>query len=398
MTAFQYKAFNQKGKEIKGVIEADSVKQARQSLKNQSLFVIDISPYKKNTFTSSKQTLSADELTLMTRQLATLVSAALPIEEALKGVSEQVDKPKCKAIMLGVRAKVMEGHTLSNAFQSFPDAFPTIYCQTIASGEQTGQLDLILEKLADHTEHQQKMRRKIQQALIYPIIMMLVSSFIVSFLLIFVVPKIIDVFNQSGQKLPGTTLFLITLSHFIQSYGIFCLIGLVISILTLLKALKVTTFKEKWDVFWLTIPLIGHMIKTIQVSRYIYTFGILFGAGVNILDTMEACANMMSSIPIKKAFLIAKDKVKEGKGIAISLKETHYLSPMATHLIASGEKSSQLSAMMTKTALHMDGEIERIINTGLTLLEPMVILMMGGIVMFIVLATLVPIFSMEQLV
>jgi len=398
MSAFQYTAINDKGKESKGIIEADSLRHARTLLKEKSLHPLAVSPIKQSTTAKSSSKLNANELSLITRQLATLITASIPLDEALNGVSEQTDKPKARAILLGVRAKVLEGYSLAQALSEFPHAFPEIYCATVASGEQTGKLDVILQKLADYTEAQQGIKQKVQNALIYPSIMILVSIGIVSFLLAFVVPKIIEVFTSSHQTLPIATLAMITISSFIQNKGLYVLAIVIIGIVAFKFSLRNPNVKEKWHRLLLRLPLIAFMVKTTNVSRYIHTFGILFASGVNVLETMRVGAEVVNNVVIKASFDEAHTKVREGANISQALKETQYLNPMAIHLIASGEKSGQLAEMMEKTANHMDAEVQRLINTGLTLLEPMVILIMGGIVMFIVLATLLPIFSMEQLV
>ena len=228
--------------------------------------------------------------------------------------------------------------------------------------------------------------------------MILVSTAIISFLLTFVVPKIIEVFTSSGQTLPAMTEFLITISEFIKSYGLYTLIAVILLFIGFKKSLNNIKVKTAWHRMILKMPVVSYLVKTVNVSRYIHTFGILFAAGVNVLETMRVAASLVSNLVMKEAFDTASIKVREGSGISEALKETRYISPMAIHLIASGEKSGQLSNMMERAADHLDNEVKRLIDTALTLLEPLVILFMGAVVLFIVLATLLPIFSMEQLV
>ena len=280
----------------------------------------------------------------------------------------------------------------------YPSAFPELYRATVGSGEQTGRLDLVLEKLADYTENQQQTRQKIQQALIYPLIMILVSTGIISFLLTFVVPKIIEVFTSSGQTLPAMTEVLISMSQFVKNYGLYTLIAIVILLVAFKRSLHNIKVKMLWHRLLLKIPIVAYLLRTVNVARYIHTFGILFAAGVSVLETMRVSASLITNLVMREAFDTATLRVREGGGINEALKETKFISPMAIHLIASGEKSGQLSGMMERAASHLDNEVKRLIDTSLTLLEPLVILIMGAVVLFIVLATLLPIFSMEQLV
>ncbi|EHL32337.1 GspF family T2SS innner membrane protein variant LspF [Legionella drancourtii] len=401
MGAFQYQALKKNGSTSKGVLEADSERHARQLLRDQGLIPTQIQVLNQQRVGSSskgKGKISAADLSLFTRQLATLLAAGIPVEESLRGVSEQTEKDKVRELIIGVRAKVLEGYGLAQAMSQYAQAFPELYRATVGSGEQTGHLDAVLEKLADYTENQQQTRQKVQQALIYPILMILVSTGIISFLLSFVVPKIIEVFTSSGQTLPEMTEILINISNFVKSYGLYALLGIILAVMAFKKSLNNIKIKTAWHRLLLKVPIISYLVKTINVARYIHTFGILFAAGVSVLETMRVSASLVTNVVMRQAFDTATVKVREGSGISEALKETGYISPMAIHLIASGEKSGQLSAMMGRAASHLDNEVKRLIDTSLTLLEPLVILFMGAIVLFIVLATLLPIFSMEQLI
>lgn len=398
MGAYQYQALKKSGQTRKGVIEADSERQARQLLREQDVLPLNVQLIKKRTLVKRRDTLSSTELSLLTRQLATLLAAGIPIEESLRGVSEQSSSPKVRQLLIGVRSKVLEGYALAQALADYPQTFPELYRATVACGEQTGRLDLVLEKLADYTENQQVTRQKIQQALIYPSLMIIVSISIISFLLAFVVPKIIEVFTSSGQSLPTMTQILISMSDFIRSYGLYAVLLLAILGEIFRQSLKKSRIKTRWHEFVLHIPIANYLVKTVNVARYIHTFGILFAAGVSILETMHVCSGLISNLNMRSRFDTAAIRVREGTCISLALKETGFINPMALHLISSGEKSGQLSAMMERAGTQMDREIQQMIDTALTLLEPLVILLMGAAVLFIVLATLLPIFSMEQLV
>ncbi|WP_133140162.1 GspF family T2SS innner membrane protein variant LspF [Legionella genomosp. 1] len=397
MAAYQYLALNKSGSNAKGVIEADSERQARQLLREKGLIPTQIKAVHKQQ-THVKGRLSAQDLSLLTRQLATLLAAGIPVEESLQGVSEQTEKDKARELVIGVRAKVLEGYSLAQALGEFPNAFPELYRATVGAGEQTGRLDMVLEKLADYTENQQETRQKIQQALIYPSLMIIVSTAIISFLLAFVVPKIIEVFTSSGQTLPEMTKLLIILSDFIKHYGLYVVGSIVLLIVGFRRSLRNIKIKTGWHKLLLRLPVISYLSRSVNAARYIHTFGILFAAGVSVLETMRVSASLITNLVMRQAFDVAATRVREGTSISHALKETGFLNPMAIHLIASGEKSGQIATMMERAASHMDAEVRRLIDTALTLLEPLVILMMGAVVLFIVLATLLPIFSMEQLV
>lgn len=403
MPSYRYTALAATGKDKKGVLEADSERHARSLLRNQGLIptsvVINTNGSSKSSVshqTKSRKKIKLNELSLLTRQLATLLAAGLPIEESINGVIEQVDKNTIKTILHGVRSKVLEGHTLANALRQYPNAFSELYCATVGAGEQTGKLDVVLTRLADYTEQQQAMRQQVQQALIYPSLMIFVSIGIISFLLSFVVPKIINVFSTTGQSLPELTQILISISEGLKSYGLYIVAIFVLVILAFKRSLKKESFRRKWHLFLLKMPLIAYMMRSVNTARYARTFGILSAAGVSVLEAMRVSSTLVINIPIQESLILAAKRVKEGANISYALKQTQYFSPMTIHLIASGENSGRLEEMLERAADNQDGEVSRLIATGLTLFEPMIILLMGAIVLFIVLATLLPIFSMDQ--
>lgn len=401
MAAYTYVALTSSGKTQKGVIEGDSPRQVGETLRQQQLTPLEIhivkgKKFEKKFFLKLGQRIAITDLALMTRQLATLLAAGLPVEETLLGVSEQVEKPALKQILLGVRSKILEGHTLAHGLSQFPQAFPELYCATVGAGEQTGKLDVILNRLADYTEQQQKMRQKIKQALIYPSVMAFVAIAIVAFLLVFVVPKIVGVFNTTGQTLPGVTLFLIGLSNYARQYGLYLLLLCIAGIVLFRYLLRRENIRLAWHRFLLRLPLIGYTIKTINTARYARTFGILSIAGVPVLDAMHVSSTLITNLPMRQSISKASEKVREGSNINTALKQTGYFSPMTLHLIASGERSGRLEELLERAADNQDNEVTRMIETGLTLFEPAIILVMGSIVLFIVLAILLPIFSLNQ--
>lgn len=399
MTNFYYEAIHANGKTVKGSIKAESTSEAKEKLRAQGYIPTQLKEQQTHTFFSIKlERFTKQDLALITRQLATLLAAGIPIEEALHGVSEQTEKSKVREILNGVRNKVLEGYSLAQALNEYGAYFPELYRTTVGAGEQTGRLDQILENLAEYIEKQHAIRQKIQHALIYPIIMMIVSASIITFLLTYIVPSMIQVFKDSGQTLPFSTQALIVISHFLQSYGIFILIFFILLIILFKIMLKKPQFKLAFHRLLLKVPLIAYLIRSANVARYIQTFSILFSCGVNVLETMRIASQLIQNLEMRQAFEEATLQVREGSDISTSLKSTSFISPMALHLIASGEKSGELANMMKRAGQHLEQEISQLIDTALTLLEPFMIIVMGGVVMFIVLATLLPIFSMEQLV
>jgi general secretion pathway protein F len=399
MSAFQYVAMNQKGSQQKGVIEAESLKHARQLLREQGLLPIDVYfPKRMKTKAFGKSSLRVKDLALITRQLSTLLSAGLPIEEVLAAVAEQTEKPATKALILAVRSKVLEGHALASAFSEYPDAFNELYCATVSAGEKSGHLDIVLQRLADFTEQQYHMRQKIQHALIYPSVMICVALGIVGFLLEYVVPKMVAVYSNLGQNLPGMTQFLISFSENLKSYGLYALmigIGSIFLYRYLMK--KNAPFKKKMHYLYLKFPILGNAMRVANTARFSRTFAILSSAGVAVLEAMNISSKLISNIPIREAVLHATNRVREGANINLALKQTTFFPPMSIHLIASGEASGQLENMLERAANNQDNEITRLIETTLALFEPAIILVMGAIVLFIVLAILLPIFQLDQL-
>jgi len=418
MPSFQYQAIDLKGKLQKGIIEADTAKLARQLLRGKNLLPteVQILTHQPNTTrtplgakTSSKnfslknllgrRSLSNKEITLITRQLATLFDAGLPISEVLQAVAEQNSNPQAKSIILSVKAKVQEGHSLASALGEHPQAFSQLYCSIVASGEKSGTLGPVLQRLADYTEQQYKLKQKIIHALIYPAALIFVSLGIITFLLEYVVPKMVSVYSHMNQALPTLTVILIAVSNSIKVWGLYGLLLLIIGIWAFRTTLnKNLEFREKFHRFLLRLPLIGSSIKIINTARYARTLAMLSSAGLPILDGMNAASHLITNIPIRKSVEEAARHVREGAAIHLSLKQTHYFSPMSIHLIASGEASGQLENLLERTAQQQEDEINRLIDTLLSLFEPALILIMGGIVLFIVLAVLLPIFDLNQMV
>ena len=394
MNSYQYNAVTSSGTISAGILDAESEQQARHMLRNQNLSPITIKIVSKTK--TYKVKISTQDLAIFTRQLATLLAAGVQISESLQGIIAQ--NKKHVALITHIHNKILSGHTLSQAMDTASQAFSKLYRATVAAGEQTGHLDLVLEKLADYTEKQQQIKNKIRQALIYPALMISVSILILSFLLTFVVPKIIDVFLDSGQSLPLMTQVLVICSNILQHNSLIILLICIFFSIVIHKSLKNLKIKYHWDKSLLHIPIIKNLIKFSNIARYIHTFSILSTAGVSVLEAMQIALQVINNIVINNALQHAATRIHDGININSALQESGFFDSMVIHLIASGEKSGQLAAMMERAASYLDNSVTQAIDIILTMLEPLIILLMGGVVLFIVLATLLPIFSMEQLV
>lgn len=403
MGAFDYKAIDKNGREQRGLIEGDNARQVRQSLRERGLLPVDVSeitqegPRRARRIGVSKS-ITANDLALVTRQLATLVRSGLPLEEALKAVSEQNDRPKVQSILMGVRSKVMEGHTLASGFADFPHAFPEIYRATVAAGEQSGHLDEILERLADYTENRQVTRQKVRGALVYPIILTVFSILIVSFLLAFVVPKVVDVYASSGQILPLMTRVLISSSDFVVAWWPLLLLGILGAIFGLRAYLSQPGPKRSFHLLQLRLPLIGKLVQGLNTARLTRTLSILAASGVPVLDSFRIAGEVVNNIPMKEAVEAAAARVREGAAIGRSLAVSKLFPPMTLHLISSGEASGELEVMLERAAINQEREMDSIIGALLNTLQPLLTILMGVVVLFIVMAMLMPLFQFNQLI
>lgn len=404
MAVFKYIAVDNNGKEETGIMEADSQTQIRQILRQQSLIPIEIESSTqekaKSKYSSSlfQRSINSTDLTIVTYQFATLMSAGLPIEESLLNIAEQFDKPHVKSILYGVHAKVLEGHSLAASLDEYPSSFPQLYRASVAAGEKSGELAGVLDRLAIYMEKQRDVQQKVQQALIYPGLLTVVSIGIVVFLLSYVVPKIVTIFIDSGQGLPLMTRALLSMSDFVQNYGIYVAIIFFIAIVAFRQALKQDGFRARVHHLMLKIPIVGKTINDVNTARFSRTFGILFAASVPVLEAMQAACSVVKMLPMKYAIEKNIKKVSEGTSIHKALQDTGYFSLLTVRLIASGEMSGRLEQMLEKSADYQDRMVSKKIDIALALFEPTMILVMGGIVLFIVLAVLLPIFELNQLV
>lgn len=412
MAAFDYIALDAKGKERKGVIEADASRLARQQLRDKGLMPLEISESNKKAQGKNKKGknsalkkshffqrgISTTELSLITRQLATLIQAALPLDETLAAVANQTEKQRIKSMLYAIRSRVLEGHTLATGLADYPKVFPELYRATVDAGEQSGHLDTVLERLADYTESRQEIQGKVRQALIYPAFLSLFAIAIVVFMMTSIVPQVVSVFEDTGQELPGLTLSLIAMSDFVVDYGMFLFILLIAAIAGFQVLLTKPAFVMKYHFFLLRLPLIQRLVRGLNAALFTRTFSILTGSGVAVLEAMKISAKVVANLPMRAAILAATDRVREGSGIKKSLETSKLFPPMTLQLIASGENSGKLEEMLERASTQLEREQVTLIAYIVGILEPVIILTMGIMVLLIVLGILLPIFDLNSLV
>jgi len=323
------------------------------------------------------QRVSAADLALLTRQLATLSKAGLPLEEALLAVSQQTEKPRVQSVLLGVRAKVMEGHSLAAGLGDFPRVFPEIYRATVAAGEQSGHLDLVLERLAEYTESREQIRQKVMGALLYPIALTIICLGIVSLLLTYVVPKVVDVFDSNRSKLPLMTRMLVSVSDFMRDYGLWLLIALALAALAFWRWSQQPAAKRRVQRALLHVPLAGKLLRGFNTARFTRTLSILTASAVPVLDALRIAGEVVTNLPMRDAVTEATARVREGAPIGRSLAASKLFPPMTIHLISSGESSGELETMLDRAALNQERELEGLIAALMGLLGPLLIVGMG---------------------
>ncbi len=403
MAAFEYVALDPRGRQQKGLIEADSPRQARQLLRDKQWSPLEVKQARARESSgtggfSFGRGLSARDLALVTRQLATLVQAALPIEEALRAAAAQSGSQKIKSMLLAVRGRVMEGHSLAASLREYPSAFPDLYRATVAAGEHAGHLGLVLDQLADYTDQRQQSRQKIQLALLYPVILLVASLAIVVLLLGYVVPDVVKVFVNTGQELPALTTGLIAVSEVVQRWGWLIMLGIVALAIGMRQALRDPSIKLRWHSFILRLPLVGRLVRATNTARFASTLAILTRSGVPLVDALGIAAAVIGNLRIRERVVEAAQRVREGGSLTRALEATGEFPPMMLHMIAAGEKSGELDQMLARTARNQENDLAAQISLLVGLFEPFMLVFMGAVVLVIVLAILLPILSLNQLV
>ncbi len=405
MPAFDYVVLDERGKQKKGVLEGDSARQVRQQLKEKGLVPLSVETTTQKTdksestkFTLIQPSISAGDLAIVTRQMATLLQAGLPLEEALKAVSKQQEKPRNKSMILAIRAKVVEGHSLANSLNEFPHSFPELYRATVAAGEHSGHLDLVLEQLSEYTEARYRTKKKVQGAMIYPIVLTLFAFAIVAGMLTFVVPKIVSVFADSGQELPALTRILIASSDILQNWWWLMIMVVIGAVYAFRRALKNESFKFAFHGWLLKAPLVGKINRGLDASRVASTLSILSRSGVPLVEAMKISGQVAGNVCIRESVIQGADKLKEGSSLFAALDGAGHFPPMMMQMIASGENSGELDSMLARAASNQERELEDLIDTIVALFEPLMLVVMGGVVMMIVISIMMPILSMNSLI
>jgi general secretion pathway protein F len=403
MAAFEYQALDLRGRTIKGVIEGDVERQVRSLLRDRGLMPLRVDAIGGETTVTAdgharlRRGISSAELTLLTRQFATLIHAGLTIEESLNTLIDQTDSARTRKVLAGVRGSVLQGRSLASSLGAFPQAFPGLYRHMIDAGEQSGKLDEVLERLADYTEERQALKQKVVLAFIYPALVTIIAAAIVGFLLVTVIPQVTRVFENTGQTLPLVTRILIGTSDFVRAGGIWWAVGLVTLLVLTRLALRSVRVRYRWHGLLLKTPLVARLIRGLNAARFASTLGILTTSGIPLLQAMQSAVMVVTNLPMRAAVDDALRQVREGGSLARALDRAKLFPPLVIHLINSGEASGKLDLMLARAAEAQTRELENWVKALTALMEPLMILVMGVIVGFIVLAMLLPIFQMNQL-
>ncbi|PKH22438.1 type II secretion system protein GspF [Enterobacterales bacterium CwR94] len=395
MMEFRYRATDCHGKRQQGQLSADSAREARQRLREQQLLPQSLEPVTARA--TREHALKHRDFVLMMRQLATLTSASLPLAQSLQALENQCDKPRQKALLHTLRQQVLEGSSLAEAVARWPKTFTPLYRAMIAAGEASGRLDRVLEQLADYSEKAQQLKSKLLQAMIYPLLLTVVALIVVGILLTAVVPEVVSQFTHMRQQLPATTRLLMQLSAAAQQYGAL-LIVLVAASLTLFRlALRRPDLRLRWHQRQLRLPVFGRIVLNLNLARYARTLSILTHSAVPLLESMAISAAVLSNDFIRQQLQQAADRVREGATLTQALDETRLLTPMMRHMIASGEQSGELDAMLKRTADIQDQAFMSQMTLAVSLFEPLLIVVMAAVVLFIILAILQPILQLNSL-
>jgi general secretion pathway protein F len=405
MPAFRYEAVDAGGATKKGVVNADSPRSARADLRTQGLTPLNVEQIAAQVDESGAarsrgfgERLSQVELALFTRQLASLLEAGLPLEQAFTALLEQAERPYVRDLIASIRSEVIGGVAFSTALSRHPRDFAEIYRALVSSGEQIGQLARVLSRLADYIERRNALVQKVRLAFTYPAIVTVVAFAIVIFLLTYVVPQIVSVFANTKQKLPFLTVMMLAISDFVRAYGIYVGILLVGAFWLWRRALRNPDLKRRWHTWLLNAPVYGKFERSLNTARFASTLAITTGSGVPILRALETSRDTLSNVAMRELVEQATGSVREGVSLARALSAQKHFPPMLVHMIRAGEITGELPSMLERAANSQQADLERRTLTIAGLLEPVLILAMGLVVLLIVLAVLMPIIEINQLV
>lgn len=407
MAGFRYEAVAANGKAQRGVVESDSPRQARAWLREQGLTPTTIEPIAQQAGAPGSQSasarrwrrgLNASQLAILTRQLATLFGASLTVEQTLNALIEQADTEYERQLLAAVRSDVLAGQPLARAIGNQGNVFPEVYRTLVDAGERSGKLPDVLMRLADYTEDRESLRGKVSLAFIYPALIATVAIAVVTGLLAYVVPQVVQVFQNTNQTLPLLTRAMIGLSDALRNGWPYLVGLLLVLVISARQMLKVPAIRSRWHAFLLKIPVIGPLVRGLNTARLASTLAILVGSRVPLIASLRAGTGVVSNLPMKSALEVAAQRVQEGGSLSRSLGASKLFPPLMVHMIASGEASGRLAEMLERTAVQQTRELERRIGTLVALVEPLMILVMGGVVLVIVLAILLPIFELNTII
>ncbi len=401
MAAFRYEAVDRNGRVSRGVVEVDTARQARAHLRSMGLVPVQVHPVSEEGASGGtflKKRFSSAQLSLFTRQFSTLLAAGLTVEAALNTLVEQADGDYARQVVAGVRAEVLSGQTLARALGKYGKAFPEIYRALVHAGEESGELGEVMLRLADYVESRNALRQKVMLAFLYPVAVTLVAISVITGLLVYVVPQIIGVFRQSHQSLPFLTQALIASSDFMRATGWYWLASLASGIWVFSRALRNEELRYRWHGFLLKLPVAGNLIRGLNTARFANTLSILVGSGVPLIKALQAGSMVVTNLQLRASIEHSVDLVREGISLSRALSEGKKFPPMLIHLIASGESSGRLAPMLDRASRQQELEMEGRTAWLTGLMEPILIVAMGGIVLLIVLAIMLPIIGMNQLV
>jgi len=415
MPVYAYKGLNEKGRNVGGVIDADTPKNARLKLRRTGIFPTELNETREHSVGATAgggfrlgslnvdvsglfERITPQDVALMTRQLATLVGAGLPLVECLGALKDQVDGPRQKKILSQVREMVVEGGTLADAMKQHPAVFNDLYVNMVRAGEASGALDIVLIRLAEYTERAAALRAKVQSALTYPVFMGVASMGILFFLLSYVVPKVTRIFEERDAQLPTMTVVLLAVSGFMSNYW-WAILGVLLAIVVAVRlSVRTPAGRLRFDGYVLRIPYFGKVLKKVALARFARTLSTLLLGGIPLLEALDIVKHVVSNMVLSNAIEDGRNSIREGHSVAEPLKRSGHFPPLLVHMISVGEKSGELESMLSRAADAYDGEVEASVSALSSLMEPVLVIFMGAVVLFIVMAILLPIFDLNQLV
>ncbi len=405
MTAYRYRALDTEGKLTKGILEGDSERQVRSSLRAQHLRPVEVSEATRRSVESTgglsklfAPRVKAGELALLTRQLATLVMSNLPIDECLQAVADQTRKQRLKGLLLQVRSRVAEGHTLAYAMGEFPQVFSEMYRAMVKAGEAAGYLGPVLEQLADYTEQRQYTSQQLQQAMIYPIVLVFVAVGVVSFLMTEVVPELVSLFTKTDKELPPLTRILISTSEFFEKYILWLGVGFVAAVAGFRYLLRNENRRATWHMLLLKVPGISGLLRAVDTARFASTLSILMASGVPLLDALRISGEVLNNRVLRRSSAEVAEMVQEGSSLNRAMHQSGQFPPMMVHMVASGEASGELETMLQRASANQERELEMVLGTLMALLTPVMLIVMAVLVTGIVFGVMQPIFDLNTMV